>query len=226
MYSLLKQFGDSGVRTIEYASGKSRRLDSAVFMNMKDAIRQLHNETQDLIGKEFDADGVEITVHEYPAPDHEDLQGRQFSKEEFIKLQNNEPATDYKGITYTHEHRPISAYNCYHSKFDIVLGVSTPQYSDNELDAIKERNKKGFDFEGKHLTMYEGTQLQRRLETEIRRQKDNQILGVSADNKQLIADSQYKITALTNRYKELSRVSGLPTKMQRMRVAGYKRRKV
>lgn len=223
MYHLLKQFGDSGVRTIEYASGKSRRLDSAIFMNMKDGLRQLHNETQELIGKEFDADGIEITVHEYPAEDHEDLQGRQFSKEEFNKLQNNEPATDYKGITYTHEHRPISKFNCYHTIFDIVLGVSEPQYSNDELEQIKERNKKGFDFEGKHLTMYEGTQLQRKLETEIRKQKDNQIMGRDANNMQLIADSQYKITALTNRYKELSKISGLPTKMQRMRVAGYKR---
>lgn len=226
MYHLLKQFGDSGIRTIEYASGKSRRLDSAIFMNMKDGLRQLHNETQELIGKEFDADGVEITVHEYPAPDHEDLQGRQFSKEEFEKLQNNEPATDYKGITYTHEHRPISQFNCYHTIFDIVLGVSEPQYSNDELEQIKKRNDKGFDFEGKHLTMYEGTQLQRKIETEIRKQKDNQILGKEANNMQLIADSQYKITALTNKYKELSKISGLPTKMQRMRVSGFKRKAI
>lgn len=224
MYSLLKQFGDSGVRTIDYASGTSRRVDSALRMNLREGIRELHNATQEVLGKEFGADGVEITVHEYPAPDHEDLQGRQFSKEEYENLQNNLPATDYKGITYTHKHRPISKLNCYHNKFDIVLGVSQPQYTNEELEQIKQRNEKGFDFEGKHLTMYEGTQLQRRIETEIRKQKDNQILGVSSGNKELIADAQYKITALTNRYRELSKISGLPTKMERMRVAGYHRK--
>jgi hypothetical protein len=154
------------------------------------------------------------------------LQGRQFSYAEFENLQNDLPATDYKEITYTHEHRPISQLNCYHNVFSIVLGVSQPQYTNEQLEQIKQRNEKGFDFEGKHLTMYEGTQLQRRLETEIRKQKDNQILGVSSGNKELIADAQYKITALTNRYRELSKISGLPTKMERMRVVGYKRRKV
>ena len=74
--------------------------------------------------------------------------------------------------------------------------------------------------------MYEGTQLQRRLETEIRKQKDTQILGIASDNKELIYNAQYKITQLTNRYRELSKISGLPTKMEKMRVVGYKRRKV
>lgn len=226
MYSLLKQFGDSGIRTIDYASGTSRRLDSALRMNLREGIRELHNATQEVLGKEFESDGVEITVHEYPAPDHAMLQGRQFSYAEFENLQNDLPATDYKGITYTHEHRPISKLNCYHNIFSIVLGVSQPQYTNEELEQIKQRNEKGFDFEGKHLSMYEGTQLQRKIETEIRKQKDNQILGVSSGNKELIADAQYKITALTNRYKELSKISGLPTKMERMRVVGYKRRKV
>ena len=226
MYSLLKQFGDSGVRTIDYASGTSRRVDSALRMNLREGIRELHNATQEVLGQSFGADGVEITVHEYPAPDHEDLQGRQFSKDEYENLQNNLPATDYKGITYTHEHRPISKLNCYHNKLVIVLGVSQPQYTNEELEQIKQRNEKGFELEGKHLTMYEGTQLQRRLETEIRKQKDTQILGIASDNKELIYNAQYKITQLTNRYRELSKISGLPTKMEKMRVVGYKRRKV
>ena len=238
MYSLLKQFGDSGVRTIDYASGTSRRVDSALRMNLREGIRELHNATQDVLGKEFGADGVEITVHEYPAPDHELAQGRQFSKEEYNKLQTTGVAITYDGLeinmhyhwktkeAMTRSFRPISQYNCYHNKFDIVLDVSKPQHSNKELFEIMQRNEKGFDFEGKHLSMYEGTQLQRRIETEIRKQKDNQILGVSSDNKELIADAQYKITALTNRYRELSKISGLPTKMERMRVVGYKRRKV
>ena len=231
MYSLLKQFGNSGIRTIDYASGRSRRLDSAMFMNLKDALKELHNETQQIIGESFGADGVEISVHENPADDHEDIQGRQFSNEEFDKLQNGETAIDYKGISHEpihngKERRPIGELNCYHKIFAILLGVSEPRCTNEQLEEIKERNEKGFDFEGKHFTMYEGTQLQRRIETEIRKQKDNQILGREADNKLLISDAQFKITQLTNRYKELSKVSGLKTKMDRLRVSGYKRVKV
>ena len=226
MYSLLKQFGDSGIRTIDYASGTSRRLDSALKMNLRGGIRELHNATQEVLGKDFGADGVEITVHEYPAPDHAMLQGRQFSYEEYENLQNNLPATDYQGITYTHEHRPISQLNCYHNKFDIVLGVSKPQYTNEELEQIEKRNEKGFEYNGQHYTMYEGTQLMRRIETEIRKQKDNQILGKEANNKELIETSQYKITQLTNRYKEVINASGLKSQLKRARVVGYKRIKV
>ena len=80
-------------------------------------------------------------------------------------MQNNLPATDYKGITYTHEHRPISKFNCYHSTWSIVLGVSEPIYSNKELEEIKKRNDKGFEFEDKHYTMYDGMQLQRQIDT-------------------------------------------------------------
>ena len=223
MYSILKSLGESGLKTIDYKSGYHRRLDSAIRMNLREGIKTLHNETQQILGEEFGADGVEISVHLSPAPDHEDLQGRQFSNEEFEKLQNNEVAEDYKGNRYSHEHRPISELNCYHTTMSIILGVSKPQYSDEELQDIKEKNEKGFIYNGQRLTMYEGTQLQRRIETEIRKQKDIQIIGKSADNKQLVSDSQYKITQLTNKYRELSKISGLPTKMERMRVARYKR---
>jgi len=226
MYSILKSLGESGLKTVDYKSGYHRRLDSAIRMNLREGIKTLHNETQRILGEEFGADGVEISVHLSPAPDHEDLQGKQFSNEEFEKLQNNEVAKDYKGNKYSHEHRPISELNCYHTTMSIILGVSKPQYSDKELQDIKERNEKGFMFEGKHLTMYEGTQLQRKLETEIRKQKDIQMLGKASGNDLLIDDAQFKITQLTNRYKELSKTSGLQTQMERLRVVGYKRKRI
>ena len=48
-------------------------------------------------------------------------------------------------------------------------------------------------------------------------------MAKASGNKELIEKSQKKITELTHKYKELSDVSGLPTKMERMRVSGYKR---
>ena len=225
MYGILRQMGE-GVKVVDYESGRTRRLDSAIRMNLRGGIRELHNETQKILGDDFGADGVEITVHGSPAEDHADLQGRQFSYEEYDKLQNNLPATDYKGITYTHEHRPISMYNCYHSIFAIVLGVSEPIYSNKELWKIKQQNEKGFEYEGKHYSLYEGTQLQRQIETAIRREKDKQILGVSADNKELVSNAQRKITQLTHKYNDLCRISGLEPFKERMRVPQYKRKDV
>lgn len=204
----------------------NRRLDSAVRMNLKDGLRDLHNETQTLFGEQFGADGYEISVHEAPAPDHEDLQGRQFSKEQYANLQANLPATDYKGIKYTHDHRPISMYNCYHYVFSIVLGVSKPEYTDEQLKEIKDRNNEGFELDGKHYTRYEGTQMQRNLETEIRKQKDIQIMAKEANQMEAVGEAQQKITQLTKKYRELSNKANLPTKMDRMRVSGYKRTRV
>ena len=228
MYSTIEELGSSGIKRVDYASGRSVRLDSSVRQHLKGALRNLHNETQAVFGEEFGSDGVEISVHMNPAPDHAEVQGRQFSKEEFNKFQNDDDAYDYTGKLFTKEHeghdrRSISEYNCYHYTFDIVLGVSKPNYSSEELQEIIDNNNKGFELDGEHYTNYEGTQMQRKLETEIRKQKDIQIIAKASGNKELVQESQSKITKLTRKYKQLSDVSGLPTKMQRMRVSGYKR---
>lgn len=232
MSGILKEIGGSGLKTINYESGRSVRLDSTVRMHLKSRLLELHNENQKIYGSEFGADGVEISVHGNPAIDHEEVQGRQFSKAEFDRLMSGLDAKDYKGNTYTLDHdgngsyRPISELNCYHYQFDIILGVNEPEYTDEQLQKIKESNDKGFDFEGKHYTNYEGTQLQRAIERKIREQKDIHILAKESGNKDLLNDSQSKIDQLTDKYRELSKESGLPTKMERLSVSGYRRTKV
>ena len=232
MSGILKEIGQSGLKTISYQSGRSIRLDSAVRMHLKDGLAQVHNENQKIYGREFNSDGYEISVHLNPAIDHEEVQGRQFSIAEYDILNNGGMAKDYKGNEYTLDHdakngyRPISTMNCYHFIFPIVLGVSQPEYSDEQLQQIKEDNQKGFEIDGKHYTNYEGTQLQRSLERKVREQKDIQILAKESGNTELIQESQKKITQLTAKYKEVSDKSGLSTRMERMRVSGYKRIKV
>lgn len=228
MYSSIKELGLSGIRSVDYESGRSYRLDSTVRRHLRGALRNLHNEIQSIIGDEFDSDGVEISVHENPAPDHAEVQGRQFSKEEFEKFQSNQDAVDYTNKLFTsefdgHDRRSISEHNCYHYVFNIVLGVSKPNYSEEDLRKIINDNKKGFILDGEHYTNYEGTQMQRKLETMIRKQKDLQIIAKASKNKQLVEESQKKISQLTYKYKQLCEASDLPSKMKRMRVSGYKR---
>ena len=239
----IKQMGGSGLKVILDSTyidkdgkerNRTRRLDSTLRMNMKDALRTLHNETQEIFGKEFDSDGVEISVHLNPAPDHEEVQGKQFSKEEYKKLQETGIATSYDNIEIdlhrelksgetAEGFRPISTYNCYHYIFSIILGVSEPEYTEEQLKDIIDKSNKGFEIDGKHYTTYEGTQLQRKLETEIRKQKDIQIMAKEADDKDTIREAQQKITQLTQKYRELSQKANLPTRMDRMKVSQYKR---
>ena len=229
MRSTLKQLSSSGVRKIEYESGYSRRLDTSIRQNILDSIRQVSNESQKIFGEEFDSDGVEVSVHEMPAPDHELVQGRQFSNEEFENFQNDRKAIDYTGMVFEpefegHDRRSISEYNCYHYIFSIVLGVSKPQYSDKQLKEIINNANKKTTFDGKEYTQYELTQLQRRIESAIREAKDTQILARASEDNELVLQSQTRITQLTTKYRQLCSVSGLPNKLStRASVPNYRR---
>ena len=234
MYRQLKNIAESGLKVVypttyidKYGIERhyTRRLDSAIRMNLKSGLRQLHNETQKTIGEQIDADGVEVSVHFNPAEDHAEVQGKQFTNKEFDKLQSTGVAKTYDGIKINMHRelkdgsdaisfRPISEYNCYHYIFSIVLGVNRPQYTNEQLKKINEDNEKGFEFEGEHYTMYEGTQLQRQIETEIRKQKEAQLLG----NEELNLESQKKIRVLSKKYKELCKASGLLPRADRMRI--------
>ena len=228
MYSTIKELASSGIKQVDYASGRSVRLDSSVRQHLKGALRNLHNEMQAVFGEEFGSDGVEISVHLNPASDHEMVQGRQFSKEEFEKFQNDQDAVDYTGKLFTKEHdgkdrRSISEYNCYHYTFDIVLGVSKPEYSEEELQKIIDDNNKGFEYEGNHYSLYDGEQLLRKIELELRKSKDMQIMGRASGNKQIIEEAQTRITQLTSKYRDVLKASGLKSKLERARVPNYRR---
>ena len=229
MRNTLKQLSSSGVRKIEYESGYSRRLDTSIRQNILDSIRQVSNESQKLFGEEFGSNGVEVSVHEMPAPDHELVQGRQFSNEEFENFQNDRKAIDYTGMVFEsefegHDRRSISEYNCYHYIFSIILGVSKPQYSDKQLKEIINNANKKIEFDGKEYTQYELTQLQRRIESSIREAKDTQILARASEDNELVLQSQTRITQLTTKYKQLCNISGLPNKLYtRASVPNYRR---
>lgn len=221
----LKEIGSNGVQSIEYESGYHRRLDSAMRMNLQDGLNQLAIAQQQLVGEQFDNDGWEVTVHDRPAPDHENIQGHIFSKEEFNKLQNYEyygEIKDYKGRTYIrsaeHNIRPIGELNCYHFAIAVVLGVDEERYSNKELKEINERNKKGFEFDGKKYTLYEGQQLQRKIETEIRKARESKILAKSGNDENLFNQMQERETELINKYYKLSKISGIPTRLERLKL--------
>lgn len=226
----IKVLGESGIQSIEYTSGTHRRIDSALRMNMQDGLNQLNIKQQEIIGEQFGADGFEVTVHEYPAEDHEMIQGHMFTKEEFNKLQDFNymgQIKDIDGNIYVRgaeEHiRPIGELHCYHRAFSVVIGVDEPRYTDKQLKEIRTKNNDGFEFEGKHYTLYDGEQLLRNIELNLRKNKDIQILGRASDNAELVGEAQTKITQLTTKYHEILKASGLRSKLDRARVAGYHR---
>lgn len=223
MRNAIKQIGQSGLKTIDYESGRSMRLDSAIRQNTLEGLRTLTNQIQQQFGEEFGADGVEVSHHINSAPDHIDtVDGKQFSLNG-DRVVNGKLYKDFNTVNNSLD-RQVSTLNCRHYIFSIVLGVNKPQYTDKQLEEDKKKNKEGFDFEGKHYSNYEGEQLQRLIEREIRKQKDIQILAKSSGDKELTLQAQTKITQLTTKYKQLCNVSGLPNQLKtRASVVGYKR---
>ena len=72
---------DTGTRAVQYESGHTRRVDTAVRMNVLDAMRRMNQRAMEEVGREFGADGVEIDAHMLCAEDHLPYQGQQFSNE-------------------------------------------------------------------------------------------------------------------------------------------------
>ncbi len=207
MRKSLKALGEEGLQRVDYATGYHRRLDSAVRMNLLEGIKQTNIEIQRQVGEEFGADGVEISAHRFSAPDHEPIQGRQYTHEAFEQLNNS-------------LQRRIGTLNCYHFVFQIKMGAP-PKYTEEELRAMADENARGIEFEGKHYTMYQATQIQRRMETNIRRQKDVYILAKGSGDEQLRRETRAKINALKDKYTEFSKAAGLSVKPKKLTVSGY-----
>ena len=221
--NILKQYADSGIRTVQYESGYSRRLDTAVRQNIIDGVKQINLEVQNLVGKEYGSDGKEISVHNTCAPDHLPFQGHQFKNEEFDKLQSARQFKDINEVTFSPVKRPIGQWNCRHFAFPIILGVSSPVYTKKQLQKIREENNKKITIQGKQYTLYEATQEQRKLETAIRYAKDRSIIAKASGDNTLLLSEQMKLTDLTRQYKSFSKAAGLSVKQNRTNVIGYQR---
>ena len=213
MKDVIKAFAQSGIKTVDYATGYSRRLDTAVRQNILWGIKECNQKTADYIGEEFGADGYEISYHSNPRESHADMAGKQFALGEG-KTVNGKYYPPFSSVAHL-----LEEYNCLHFKFSIILGVSEPAYSDEQLEEFKENDKRIFEFEGKEYSMYEGTQLQRRIESSIRNQRDILSLAKATGDTELEREAKEKISLLTGKYNQLSKTSGLPTKMERTKLA-------
>lgn len=244
MYRTIKELGESGIKTIDYASGRSVRLDSAIRTSLRSGLRDIRNELQLFYGEEYGANMVEVSHHPNSAPDHIDtVDGKQFAlideirkqiangTETQIKLediQGNRVKVkgkwyyDYNYINNQLE-RKVSTLNCYHYIFNGILGVTKPLFTKEQLEEDKKKNEKGFTYQGKHYSLYEAEQRQRQLELELRKAKDTQIIAKNSGNMELLDKSQKKIRELTQVYRDFTKQGNLTSKLDRARVSGYKR---
>lgn len=245
----LHTIGQNGIQSIEYESGRHRRIDSALRMNLSDGINQLVIAQEEIVGEQFGYNMVQITHHENAAPDHIDtVDGKQFVKldiirqqiasgeEKEIKLKDiKENGLTFRGKWYydfdyinDNLNRPVSTLNCYHQIFAAILGVDRPLYSEEQLKKDKEANEKGFEYDGKHYTLYDGTQKQRQIELAIRKNREEELIkrnamkGLSGKEKEKLKldleDILSKQNKLYNKYHEFSKAGNLKTRLERTRL--------
>lgn len=224
----MKQLNESGLRYANYRpeSGGmyTQRLDSAVRRTLSDGIRAINQGVQDEVGKQIGADGKELSVHAMSAPDHEPVQGHQFTNEEYDKLQSGLPFEDVQGRSFAAIERHIGQYNCHHFAWSIIVGVSKPIYTDTQLEKLKERNNDGYTLpNGKHMTLYECSQKMREYETKIRKAKEGAMMAKTEGDTELAGQYSAKATQLTKEYKAFAKACGLSANMSNCSVPNYRR---
>lgn len=205
----MKSAAADGLRVQYPNSGLTRRLDSAVRMNVLDGIRAINQDVMRQVGKEFGADGVEISAHALCAEDHLPYQGTQMSNKDFDRLQN------------TILNRPFGMWNCRHSWHPILLGISPPAHTPEELAQYKQYSREQITIDGITKSRYEWTQEQRRVETAIRYQKDIAIAAKASGDMVARRECAAMIRELDKYYSRISDAAGLKAQKTRAAVSNF-----
>lgn len=205
-----KNLADMGVRVIDYESGVHTSIEAATRRNIMGGLGLMQEQITRQNHDDLGADGWEISAHANSAPDHEPIQGKQYSDAAYEALNNSLK-------------RRIGTLNCGHAAFPIILGVSRPQHTPEELERFRADNAKGITYEGKRYTGYQATQQQRKIERAIRKQKKRVLVDEAAGDTEKLQTDQIRLRRLNEEYKRFSKAAGLRTEPERAQVAGFGR---
>ena len=155
----IKTLGQQGA-VIQYPSGRKRSIESAVRMNIVTAINQNCGQLQFARADELGWDLMEITAHSGARPSHAEWQGKIVSRsgqKGYLSLSDigYGTATGFKGINCKHDWHPYRK-------------GSIRAYNNEQLS--KWKNEK-VTYNGKQYSKYDATQIQRKIERQIRQDK-------------------------------------------------------
>ena len=195
----------SGVRTIDYESGRSDRIEVAARRALLTSVAHVTHRISEQNGEELGADGWEMSAHSGSRPSHAVYQGRQYTQEQYERI--------IKPL--------ISEPNCRHDVFPILLGVSEPTYTEEELQNI---DQPPFTYEGRTYTAYEASQQMRKMERAMRKQKDRCIVADAAGDEESFTTASIKLRRQKDIYEDFCKAADSYTQYERTYVAGYDRR--
>lgn len=205
----VKAMTDSGLRTVDYASGWSNRVDvaarRALMTGFNQVVAKVNEDNAEQLGTEY----FEVSYHRGARPTHQVWQGRVYSKKELETVCGLGTVTGLCGA------------NCYHSYSPFIKGIDTPTYSKEELDRMNEEENTPKEYNGRQYTAYEAQQRQRQLETAMRadRQKIELLTQGGADD-DTITGAKAKYFQRQDEYVKFSKAMGLPEQWERITVDG------
>lgn len=178
----IKSAARAGVRVVEYPSGRKDQLDVAMRRAVLTGVSQTAGEIQMQNLKDFGVDLVAVSAHigarnrgDLPE-NHEMWQGKVYS------LSGAAGHPNFYEWTGFGTGPGLCGWNCRHSFYPYFEGISEEFYNPKILDEYK---AKKVTYRGKVMSFYEGTQVQRKIERDIRAAKrEAEALGAAGMNNQ------------------------------------------
>lgn len=211
--SVIDEMTASGIRTVDYASGKSDRIEVAARRAVMTGIAQMTDKVNEKNAEELKTDHWEVDWHMGARNtgtgylNHQSWQGKVYSGEEMRTICGLGKMLGFAGI------------NCYHIRFPFVPGVSKRKYTDEWL---KEQNRKENEkktVKGKEYDIYGALQYQRKLERTIRKQKqDVELLDKAGADPDDITAAKCRLRLTNKTYVDFAREMGLRQQRERLKI--------
>ncbi len=206
-----RELGRSGLRTVDYATGAARQIDTAAFNALRTASAQLSAEITMHNVETTETALVEVSAH-WGAREgeghanHAGWQGKIYSvRGSTAKYPNLEEATGYPS-----DPRGLCGYNCRHTFYPFWEGISEPTEFPAEPAPVT--------VNGKEYSYYQATQEQRRREREIRAMKREANALEAAGETDAAQELRAGIRGKTLEYRQFSKDAGIRAKDERLGV--------
>lgn len=203
---VVKDLARSGLRSIDYASGRSYQLDTAVRMNVRTGMNQMAGRVTESNCMNSGVDLVIVSQHEGARPDHVPCENQVYSLSGKSSVYPDFSAPLGQGAGYGSVDG-ICGANCRHTFYPYFEGIT-------KIHTIPP--KEPVTVNGKTYTYYDATQKQRSMEREIRALKREEY---SAGSDEEAREIRRQIRAKTADYHTFSDDVGIRAKDNRLRVA-------
>lgn len=202
---VVTQLTNSGLRTIDYASGYSSRVEVAARRAVMTGISQLTGKISDMNAEKLGTEYFEIAWHSGARPSHVEWQGRVWSKEQLTTVCGLGSVTGLLGA------------NCYHEYYPFIPGISERNWTDEWLEEQDRKENTQKEFKGKEYTVYEAKQRQRQMETAMRAQRQKvQLLKAGGADQDDVMLAKCKYQGQLDEYARFSKKMGLKQERERI----------